>query len=80
MNRMAALLGKIEKGSRQHPRDRDEGSRAKVRSQGSQEEEKAVVSTWIQELLSDGHKPDEIGVFVRSDNEIPRAQEAVQKS
>lgn len=46
----------------------------------SQEEEKNVVVTWIKELLRNGYKPDEIGVFVRSDNEIPRAQNAVQDS
>lgn len=46
----------------------------------SQEEEKAVVANWLKGLLSDGYKPDEIGVFVRSDKEIPRAQNAVQEA
>ena len=47
---------------------------------GSREEEKELVATWLQELLNDGYKPDEIGVFVRSDNEIPRAQNAVEEA
>lgn len=46
----------------------------------SQEEEKEIVAMWLKELLNDGYKPTEIGIFVRSDNEIPRAQNAVQEA
>jgi superfamily I DNA/RNA helicase len=46
----------------------------------SQEEEQQIVAEWLKDLLGDGYTPAEIGVFVRSDNEIPRAQQAVQKS
>lgn len=46
----------------------------------SQDEEKELVAMWLQELLNDGYKPDEIGVFVRSDSEIPRAQNAVEET
>jgi len=56
------------------------GPKPTIEVTGSLEEEKEVVAAWIKELLRAGYKPDEIGVFVRSDNEIPRAQKAVQES
>jgi mRNA-degrading endonuclease RelE of RelBE toxin-antitoxin system len=55
------------------------GPKPTIEVKDSQEEEKIVVANWLKELLKDGYKPDEIGVFVRSDNEIPRAQKAVQE-
>lgn len=56
------------------------GPKPTIEVTNSQDKEKAVVATWIKELLSDGYKPDEIGVFVRSDKEILRALNAVQES
>lgn len=56
------------------------GPNPTIKVTDSQEEEKELVAKWLKELLNDGYKPDEIGVFVRSDNEIPRAQDAVQEA
>ncbi|MDR0654523.1 MAG: hypothetical protein LBG12_14625, partial [Synergistaceae bacterium] len=38
------------------------------------------VSTWINERLKDGVKPDETGIFVRSADEFVRAEEAVKNT
>lgn len=46
----------------------------------TQEEEINHVGDWLIERISEGFKPQEIGVFVRSDNELPRAIEAVNKA
>jgi superfamily I DNA/RNA helicase len=42
------------------------------------EEEVQAVSEWLQRRLADGVRPHEIGVFVRSEAELPRAVEAVR--
>jgi superfamily I DNA/RNA helicase len=39
--------------------------------------EQDIVAQWINKLLSEGAKPNEISVFVRSEGEIPRAVQAV---
>jgi superfamily I DNA/RNA helicase len=39
-----------------------------------------AVTQWLKQCQEDGIRPDEIGVFVRSDNEIERAKEAVSLS
>jgi len=44
----------------------------------SQSEETKIISEWIQSLINDGFRPEEIGVFVRSDAQLARAEEAVQ--
>lgn len=44
----------------------------------SEEGEIKTVSHWLQALQSDGILPGEIGVFVRSENELPRACAAVE--
>lgn len=46
----------------------------------SMEEEQSVVSTWLNELISEGMLPHEIGVFVRSDNELSQARTAVENT
>jgi superfamily I DNA/RNA helicase len=43
----------------------------------SEQDEAAAVGKWIADLLKDGFQPHEIGVFVRSENQIPRARQAV---
>jgi len=43
-------------------------------------DEITLVADWIKEQINNGDKPDEIGVIVRSDMEIPRALEAIKKS
>lgn len=42
------------------------------------EQEAQHVSQWIVERQSDGLEPNEIGIFVRSEAQLPRAREAVQ--
>lgn len=44
------------------------------------DEEVRVVAEWIGARLSEGALPDEIGVFVRSDDELKRAHSAVKQS
>lgn len=39
-----------------------------------------IVGAWITERLQDGCLPHEIGVFVRSDNELKRARSAVKQA
>ncbi len=46
----------------------------------SSEAEILAVSQWLHKRASDGISPNEIGVFVRSDNELERACAAVEKS
>ncbi len=41
-------------------------------------EERDFVGRWIAARLSEGARPNEIGVFVRSDAELPRARAAVE--
>ncbi len=40
-------------------------------------EEEKTVASWLAERLSEGVRPDEIGVFVRSNGELRRAEKAV---
>jgi superfamily I DNA/RNA helicase len=44
------------------------------------DEERDIVATWIQNRLKAGIAPDEIGVFVRSTEQLPRAMMAVQQA
>lgn len=45
----------------------------------SQEQEIDVVAKWIAERISEGSRPHEIGVFVRSDAQLLRASATVEK-
>lgn len=54
------------------------GPELSVRSFDSIEAEAAGVAKWISERRSEGVAPNEIGIFVRSDNEIDRARRAAQ--
>jgi mRNA-degrading endonuclease RelE of RelBE toxin-antitoxin system len=51
-----------------------------VKKLGSQQEEIATVSAWIADRSKEGVVPHEIGVFVRSDTELPRARAAVAQT
>ena len=51
-----------------------------IRSFDSYEDEIACVSDWLKNLQDDGIKPHEIGVIVRSENEIGRAESAIRQS
>ncbi len=42
--------------------------------------EALTVGKWLAERLSDGLRPEEIGVFVRSEAQLPRAREAVKQA
>jgi superfamily I DNA/RNA helicase/mRNA-degrading endonuclease RelE of RelBE toxin-antitoxin system len=42
--------------------------------------ERDAVTAWIRDLVNDGLAPDELGVFVRSEAEIPRALAAVESA
>lgn len=43
-----------------------------------EEEEVEAVGRWLRTRLDAGHTPEEIGVFVRSETELPRARHAVE--
>ncbi len=51
-----------------------------IRTFDTQEEECENVRYWISERVNEGLVPDEIGVFVRSEIEFPRAQSALENS
>ncbi len=42
------------------------------------EAEIKAVGQWLKDRLSDGLEPEEIGVFVRSETELPRASSAIE--
>lgn len=44
------------------------------------EEEVTAVAQWLKDLVSDDIKPQEIGVFIRSDAQLSRAKQALEKS
>jgi superfamily I DNA/RNA helicase/mRNA-degrading endonuclease RelE of RelBE toxin-antitoxin system len=52
------------------------GPPPEVRIAADEDEETAMVAAWIQARLQEGIVPHEIGIFVRSDQELPRAQTA----
>jgi mRNA-degrading endonuclease RelE of RelBE toxin-antitoxin system len=51
-----------------------------VKAQNSVEDEITTVSEWLLNRMKEGMSPHEIGVFVRSDAELTRAQNAVKKA
>lgn len=54
-----------------------DGPPPRVAVLSTQEEEQKAVGDWIAELLRRGLRAEEIGVFVRSEAELPRAEAAV---
>lgn len=48
-----------------------------VRKSDSPEAETAAIAKWLSERCGEGYRPHEIGVFVRSDDEMERAFKAV---
>lgn len=46
----------------------------------SKEEEINAVVVWIQERIEEGFQPHEIGIFVRSCQQLPRAKSAIEKA
>ena len=53
------------------------GANPQVRILESDDAETESVSAWLSELAQDDTKPEEIGVFVRSEDELDRAKTAV---
>jgi len=53
------------------------GDKPMIIKAASEAEEREIAATWLRQLLESGLQPDEIGVFVRSNDEIPRAQSVV---
>jgi hypothetical protein len=51
-----------------------------VRIFGDGRDEADAVATWIKECTTAGIRPGEVGVFVRSTEQIPRAKEALKAS
>ncbi len=51
-----------------------------IRNFDSYADEVECVSLWLRDLLNDGYEAHEIGVFVRSENEISRAESALEMS
>ena len=54
------------------------GPEPSVRVLASPDEEAAAVADWLTALRQEGFAPNEIAVFVRSEGEIARAQEAIR--
>lgn len=42
--------------------------------------EASVVAEWLQSLIGQGYRPHEIGVFVRSNAQMPRARKVIDKA
>lgn len=53
------------------------GPEPAIRIAGSSEDEAGLIASWLRERADEGILPEEIGVFVRSDAELPRAWAAV---
>jgi superfamily I DNA/RNA helicase len=49
-----------------------------IRDYSSEDEETSGVGTWLKEMLESGTAPHEIGIFVRSTAQIPRAEAAAK--
>lgn len=56
------------------------GPKPQIRTTENVDEEKEVVSNWLLELATGSYELHEIGVFVRSDNELQRAFNALNQA
>ncbi len=54
------------------------GLEPEVRTFDDARQETEEVAAWIRKTIDDGINPEEIGIFVRSNNELPRAREVVK--
>jgi superfamily I DNA/RNA helicase len=70
--------GNVE--ARNHTISAFNGVPPEISTHADMEDEEQHIAAWIQTQLAAGALPHEIGIFVRSANEIPRAQRAVQKA
>ncbi|MCK4342689.1 MAG: UvrD-helicase domain-containing protein [Phycisphaerae bacterium] len=53
------------------------GPEPTIRAFPTAEDEARAVAAWLTDRINDGIKPEEIGIFVRSEAELPRARAAV---
>lgn len=51
-----------------------------IQAYNNEKEESRAVSTWIAEHVKAGVAPHELGVFVRSESQLPRARAAVEQT
>ncbi|WP_269522413.1 3'-5' exonuclease [Coraliomargarita parva] len=56
------------------------GPAPRIQSFDTENEEIEAVSTWLKECKDNGIAPNEMGVFVRSEKELDRAQEAIAQA
>lgn len=49
-----------------------------IRIENNADAESVAVGKWLRDLIAEGYRPHEIGIFVRSDAELPRAIKAVE--
>ena len=49
-----------------------------IRIEDDADAESTAVGEWLRALIAEGYRPHEIGIFVRSSMEMPRAQKAVE--
>ena len=54
------------------------GLEPEVKTFDDASQETEEVSAWVRKIIDDGINPEEIGIFVRSNNELPRAREVVK--
>jgi ATP-dependent exoDNAse (exonuclease V) beta subunit len=54
-----------------------DGPPAEAREASNIAEEAATVGAWLRDRIAEGMEPEEIGVFVRSSAELPRASAAI---
>ena len=54
------------------------GLEPEVKTFADAHQETEGVAAWVREIIEDGITPEEIGIFVRSNNELPRAREVVK--
>jgi ATP-dependent exoDNAse (exonuclease V) beta subunit len=49
-----------------------------IRITSSTDEEAESIAAWLSSRMSEGLQPHEVGIIVRSENELPRARDAVE--
>ena len=54
------------------------GLEPEVKTFDNASQETEEVAAWVRKIIEDGIKPEETGIFVRSNNQLPRAREAVK--
>ena len=54
------------------------GLEPEVKTFDNARQETEEVTAWVRKIIEDGINPEEIGIFVRSNNELPRAREVVK--